>query len=220
MLPLKKTEEGQKKSPKRQKKSPSTKKYKKEARLSDQDSVVEVQSSSDDESSEESDDGKDDYRYNTYKNKSKEELLTLLKSKDKKIKELEVKLVKASVQQRQTKKQVQKEYQWSGEETNFADSVSQFCKLFLFGRFKFLKEGWNVYQPGTRDSLSSLVKRKVKVPEGADYEDIWDRVIVPTIRLKYINIKCNLNNALTAVYKSEYLFVKHNDLLRVAWSHD
>jgi hypothetical protein len=35
---------------------------------------------------------------------------------------------------------------------------------------------------------------KVIIPEGGDYKDIWERAIIPTIRLKYINIKFNPNN--------------------------
>jgi hypothetical protein len=46
--------------------------------------------------------------------------------------------------------------------------------------------------------------RKVIIPEGGDYKDIWERAMVPTIRLKHINRKCNLNNKIRAVYKSKY----------------
>ena len=95
------------------------------------------------------------------------------------------------------------DFQWNGEESIFADTVTQFCKTYLFPRFKFLKHGWNDFNRN-RGSLSSLVNRHIKVPEGADYEDQWKRVIVPTIRLKYINMKCNLNNDVRATYKSKY----------------
>ena len=95
------------------------------------------------------------------------------------------------------------DFQWYGEESIFADMVTQFCKTYLFPRFKFLKHGWNDFNRN-RGSLSSLVNQHIKVPEGADYEDQWERVIVPTIRLKYINMKCNLNNDVRATYKSKY----------------
>ncbi len=39
-----------------------------------------------------------------------------------------------------------------------------------------------------------FVQRKVKIPEGADYKDQWERVICPTIQAKYFTIRCNLNN--------------------------
>jgi hypothetical protein len=40
-------------------------------------------------------------------------------------------------------------------------------------------------------------------PEGANYETLWERVVVPTIQLKYINMKCNLNNETKDAYRSE-----------------
>ena len=126
-----------------------------------------------------------------------------IKLKTKEIKTLEVRLKKATTQQKGTKKQVRMDFQWNGEESIFADTVTQFCKTYLFPRFKFLKHGWNDFNRN-RGSLSSLVNRHIKVPEGADYEDQWERVIVPTIRLKYINMKCNLNNDIRATYKSKY----------------
>lgn len=126
-----------------------------------------------------------------------------IKLKTKEIKTLEVRLKKATTQQKGTKKQVRMDFQWNGEESIFADTVTQFCKTYLFPRFKFLKHGWNDFNRN-RGSLSSLVNRHIKVPEGADYEDQWERVIVPTIRLKYINMKCNLNNDVRATYKSRY----------------
>jgi hypothetical protein len=74
----------------------------------------------------------------------------------------------------------------------------------LFHRYKFLRDGWHEYQPDASDSSSSLVQQKVIIPERGDYKDIWERVIVRTIRLKYIKIKCNRKNKIRAVYKSEY----------------
>ncbi len=45
-----------------------------------------------------------------------------------------------------------------------------------------------------QESLSMFVQGKVKIPEGAEYKDQWERVICPTIQAKYVNIRCNLNN--------------------------
>ena len=39
--------------------------------------------------------------------------------------------------------------------------------------------------------------------DGADYNDQWDWVIVPSIQVKYINMMCNLNNEIRAVDKSK-----------------
>jgi hypothetical protein len=53
--------------------------------------------------------------------------------------------------------------------------------MFLFPRYEFLKEGWHEYDPNRSDSLSSLVKQKVAIPERADYKGLWERVVVLTI---------------------------------------
>jgi hypothetical protein len=47
-----------------------------------------------------------------------------------------------------------------------------------------------------QDSFSTFVQGKVNIPEGAVYKDQWERVIVicPTIQVKYVTIRCNLNN--------------------------
>jgi hypothetical protein len=87
----------------------------------------------------------------------------------------------AKTAQKQTKKQVQIEQDWMGEETNYANSITKFCKTLLFPRYRFLKEGWHEYDPNRSDSLSSLVKQKVAIPERADCEGLWERVVVPTI---------------------------------------
>jgi hypothetical protein len=39
------------------------------------------------------------------------------------------------------KMKVGEELKWTGEETTFAETVNQFCRYFLFPKFKFLKEG-------------------------------------------------------------------------------
>jgi hypothetical protein len=57
-------------------------------------------------------------------------------------------------------------------------------------------------------SLSLLVWRKVKILEGADYRDQWERVICPTIELKYVTIRCNLNNNVQNTYKSKCIEVR------------
>jgi hypothetical protein len=53
------------------------------------------------------------------------------------------------------------------------------------------------------DSLSLFVQGKVKIPEGVDYKDQWERVICPTIQTKYVTIRCNLNNEVQKTYKSK-----------------
>jgi len=65
---------------------------------------------------------------------------------------------------------------------------------FLFPKFKYLKDGWKEILPDKKNTFYSLCIRHLKIPEGADKKDIWDRVIVPSVMRKYQHMKCNLNN--------------------------
>jgi hypothetical protein len=53
--------------------------------------------------------------------------------------------------------------------------------------------------------------KQVKIPECADYHDIWERVICPSIRLKYTNLSCNINSDVRNTYKS-YLLITNQHL--------
>jgi hypothetical protein len=112
---------------------------------------------------------------------------------EKLIKRLKMELRLSKSHARQTKCQIRIDYDWDGEEANFADSVLSFVKEYLFPRFKFLKDGWMEYDKG-QDSFSTFVQGKVQILEGAEYKDQWERVICPTIQAKYVTIRCNLNN--------------------------
>ncbi len=54
---------------------------------------------------------------------------------------------------------------------------------------------------------TKLCMQKLKIPEGADKRDIWERVIVPSMRMKYTNMKCNLNNDIKLIYLSMMKYV-------------
>ncbi len=86
-------------------------------------------------------------------------------------------------------------------------TVNQFCKNFLFPRYKFLKVGWQGVLPERLKSLYSLCMQKKKIPEGADKRDIWERVVVPSIRMKYSNMKCNLNNNIKSIYEYDEMCI-------------
>ena len=103
-----------------------------------------------------------------------------IKLKITQIKTLDMRLKKATTQR--IKKQVRMDFPWNGEESIFANMVTQFCKTYLFPQFKFLKNGWNEFDQNC-GSLSSLVNQHIKVLERADYEDQWEWGIVPTIWL-------------------------------------
>ena len=106
---------------------------------------------------------------------------------------------------RHSLKLIRIDHDWNMEDTLFADEVSQYVKFFLFPWYKFLKPGWVENQPNSYDSMSSLTKQNLsdKQPK-LNKKNMWERVIVVTIRLKYMTMKCNLNNVIKAAYKSEF----------------
>jgi hypothetical protein len=134
--------------------------------------------------------------------RSRQDLLKIIDEKDKKIGSLELKISKSKMPNRHIKRKVREEYPWTGEETNFTKTVNHFCKNFLFPRYKFLKVGWQDVLPERPTSLYSLCMQKLKIPEGADKRDILEKVAVPSIRMKYSDMKCNLNNNIKSIHLS------------------
>ncbi len=100
---------------------------------------------------------------------------------------------------------------WTGNEAILADKVTEFSRDYMFPRYKFLKEGWQDYDPTNKKSLSHFVGRKMadtyrsmRIPTiGREFEDQWERVYVPVIGLKFQNMRCNLENDIQAQYFGE-----------------
>ena len=120
-------------------------------------------------------------------------------------KRLKSELRKLSSNRNVTKGDIRKDNDWNGEEVNLSDRVSLFCRDYLFPRFKFLSDDWQKYDAENENSLSYFVGKRMKMNGMNRYEDLWERVFVPTIRLKYQTIRCNLNNAIKQIYKGESL---------------
>ncbi len=49
---------------------------------------------------------------------------------------------------------------WMGDEAILADKVTKFSRDYMFPRYKFLKEGWQDYDPTNKKSLSYFVGGK------------------------------------------------------------
>ena len=96
------------------------------------------------------------------------DLLKKIEEKGKMIRSLDLKLSKAKVTSRMNKTKVQEELKWTGEETNFAETVNHFCWIFLFPKFKFLKYERKEIMPDKKNSFYSLCMRHLKIPEGTD----------------------------------------------------
>jgi hypothetical protein len=103
------------------------------------------------------------------------------------------------------KQKMRYDYQWNGEDAILADKVLEWVKTYLFSRYKFLKKGWMEFSKKT-GSLSAFVATKMvsSIPSSLEYRDLWDRVICPKIRNKYVTIRCNLTNETRATYKGKY----------------
>ena len=176
----------------------TTKRMKKSAATSD------GYDSSDDD--EESKDGDFDTPTTTKAiwNMDKRELMDVVEMQNRKIKDLQLKLANKQETGRRSLKLVRMDHDWDAAETLFADVVTEYVKVYLFPRYKFLKPRWDEYQPDTEDSLSSLVERGLseRQPQ-SDKKEMWERVTAVTIKLKYNSLRCNLNNAIKAAYKSE-----------------
>jgi hypothetical protein len=100
---------------------------------------------------------------------------------------------------------------WMGNKGILANKVTKFSRDYMFPHYKFLKEGWQDYNPMNKKSLSYFVGRKMadtyrsmRIPTiGREFEDQWERVYVPVIGLKYKNMRCNLGNGVQAQYFGE-----------------
>jgi hypothetical protein len=91
---------------------------------------------------------------------------------------------------------------WKGEEFVFVKEVNDFCRDRLYPKEKFLRKNWKEYLPDDTRSLYSVSMKHLSIPEGSDKRDIWERVIVPSIRDKYQSMRCNMNNKIKSVYLS------------------
>ena len=78
---------------------------------------------------------------------------------------LNLKLSNAKVTSRMNKTKVREELKWTGEETNFSETVNHFCWFCLFPRFKSLKNGWTEFMPDKENSFYSLCMRHLKFPK-------------------------------------------------------
>ena len=90
------------------------------------------------------------------------------------------------------------------------DKIVPFCKLYLFPRYKFLKDNWMDFDLENENSFCNFVFSKMnemypnmrnitaKIRE-------WESVYVPLIGQKYSNMRCNLSNDIRSQYFGEFL---------------
>jgi hypothetical protein len=95
---------------------------------------------------------------------------------------------------------------WTGEKLTFVKEINDYCRDKLYPRMKFLPKNWQEYLPEDNRSLYTVCMKHLSIPEGSDKRDIWDRVIVRSIRDKYQGMRCNMNNKIKSIYMSMRYF--------------
>ena len=53
-------------------------------------------------------------------------------------------------------------------------------------------------------SFCSMVGRKLVLPRGLQWRDVWGRVVAPTIAKKYVDMRNNINNLIRVEYMGNY----------------
>jgi len=137
-------------------------------------------SSDDDEESEDDDYFKGIDSPNTTKaiwKMDRRELMDVVEAQNRMINDLKLKLTNKQETSRRNLKLVRMDHNWDAAETLFVDVVSEHVKEFLFPRYKFLKPGWDEYQPDTEDRLSSFVERCLSDRQPKlEKKKMWERV--------------------------------------------
>jgi hypothetical protein len=97
------------------------------------------------------------------------------------------------------------------EVKNLANKINHFTRDVMFPRYKFLKEGWQDYEPSNEKSLSYFVGQKMAdtyqnmriLTSGREFENQLERVYVPVIKKKYQNMRNNVGNNIRETYFHE-----------------
>ncbi len=139
-----------------------------------------------------------------------EDYINELKEKNKKPK-TELKVSKKS-NSHSIKGDIQNANNRTGEKANLANKITEFCKDYLFPCYKFLKDGWQTYNPENNMSFCCFVGKNMANTyknmriemTGTQFEDEWDRIYVPTIGLKYTHMRCNLGSDIQMQYLGEF----------------
>ena len=108
------------------------------------------------------------------------------------VRELKAKLV-TSKGKKHNVRELRELYDWDERDLSLSETVLSFTKEYLFPRFKFLGKDWTEYDRNS-GSFCNMVGRKLVLPRGVQWRDVWGRVVAPTIAKKYTDMRCNINN--------------------------
>ena len=109
-----------------------------------------------------------------------------------------------------TKRSIRRDNEWTAEEGRLADKIVPFCKLYLFPRYKFLKDNWMDFDLENENSFCNFVFSKMNemYPNMRNItakRREWESVYVPLIGQKYSNMRCNLSNDIRSQYFGKFL---------------
>lgn len=137
-----------------------------------------------------------------------EEELAEMKNMNKKLK-AQVSEFRNSRSRSTTKRNIRRDNEWTAEEGRLADKIVPFCKLYLFPRYKFLKDNWMDFDMENENSFCNFVFDKMKemypnmrIITARKKE--WESVYVPLIGQKYSNMRCNLSNDIRSQYFGKF----------------
>jgi hypothetical protein len=104
-----------------------------------------------------------------------------------------------------TKRSIRRDNEWTAKEGRLVDKIVPFCRLFLFPRYKFLKDNWMDFDLENDNSFCNFVflmmndmHSKMKIITAKRKE--WESVDVPLIGQKYTNMRCNLSSDIRSQY--------------------
>ncbi len=101
--------------------------------------------------------------------------------------------------------------EWTFNKANLANKINNFSRDVMFRRYKFLKEGWQDYNPSNEKSLLFYVGQMMAdtyqnmriLTLEREFKDQWDRVYVSVIKKKYQNMRNNVGNGIRETYFRE-----------------
>ena len=112
---------------------------------------------------------------------------------------------------RSSKEDIRTYNEWTFDKANLANKKKNFSRDVMFPCYKFLKEGWQDYEPSNKKSLSYFVGQKMAntyqnmriSTSGREFEDQWERAYMPVIEKKYQNMRNNIRNNIRETYFHE-----------------
>ena len=104
-----------------------------------------------------------------------------------------------------SKKALRKELRASSKAVMISEEFTEFIVQYLFPRFKFLHDGWNELDNSDRNSFSSVVRRHFPLKERRNFDEDWLKILVPSIAVKYSQLRCNVNNMIRDQFKGTYV---------------